>query len=314
MCTPERCEVLRLRGEAGRLPRPEGLRLVEVGEAVLNDRVLFGDFLAPTDNALADAEVSPVVAAAAGYHRPPPPPLFLANGGVDVLAELPALARNYRSYAWVVPLEAGRPRLWQVDDLGAGVTRARSELQAVSSSFDLVAPIEELREAQATSRAAGRRLGVVGGEAAALLFAFALLAALTLRTDLAAARRRLAWYGARGWQLALLTVAECGLLALAGTALGLGIAAVAGAIVADRGGSPVAAVLARSVLSPEGLGLALLVAAVATAILVGAVTLRQPGDSRFGLSTAPRSSRSRSSSSSSAGATARAISRSSCPP
>ena len=283
VCTTERCEVLRLRGEAGRLPRPEGLRLVEVGEAVLNDRVLFGDFLAPTDNALADAEVSPVVAAAAGYHRPPPPPLFLANGGVDVLAELPSLARNYRSYAWVVPLEAGRPRLWQVDDLGAGVTRARSELQAVSSSFDLVAPIEELREAQATSRAAGRRLAVVGGEAAALLFAFALLAALTLRTDLAAARRRLAWYGARGWQLALLTVGECALLALAGTALGLGIAAAAGAIVADRGGSPVGAVLARSVLSPEGLGLALLVAAVATAILVAAVTLRQPGDSRFGL-------------------------------
>ena len=105
-----------------------------------------------------------------------------------------------------MPLEAGRPRLWQVDDLAAGVTRAASELQAVSSSFDLVAPIEELRQAQATSRAAGRRLAVVGGEAAALLFAFALLAAMTLRTDLAAARRRLAWYGARGWQLALLTV------------------------------------------------------------------------------------------------------------
>ena len=138
-----------------------------------------------------------------------------------MLAELASLARNYRS-AWVVPLEAGRPRLWQVDDLGAGVTRARSELQAVSSSFDLVAPIEELRQAQATSRAAGRRLAVVGGEAAALLFAFALLAAMTLRTDLAAARRRLAWYGARGWQLALLTVEECALLALAGTALGLG--------------------------------------------------------------------------------------------
>ena len=64
-CTRERCEVLRLRGE-GRIPRPEGLRLVEVGEAVLKDRVLFGDFLAPTDNALEYAEVSPVLARAAG--------------------------------------------------------------------------------------------------------------------------------------------------------------------------------------------------------------------------------------------------------
>ena len=62
-CTPERCEVLRLRG-GGRLPHPAGLLTVEVGEAVLNNRVLFGDFLAPTDNALADAEVSPSVAAA----------------------------------------------------------------------------------------------------------------------------------------------------------------------------------------------------------------------------------------------------------
>ena len=279
-CTPERCEVLRLRGE-GRLPHPAGLRIVEVGEAVLNDRVLFGDFLAPTDNALADAEVSPSVARAAGYHRPPPPPLFLANG-VQTLAGLPALDTLYRSYAWVAPLRPGQPRLWEVDDLAAGVAQARSELQSVTSSFDLVAPVEELREAQATSRAAGRRLGIVGGEAAALLFAFALLAAMTLRTDLAAARRRLAWYGARGWQLALLTVAESAALAVAGTAIGLGVGALGGAVVAEQAGAPVGAVLARSVLSAEGLGLALLVAAAATGVLVGTVAARatRPG---FGL-------------------------------
>ncbi|MBA3476611.1 MAG: hypothetical protein H0T10_07665, partial [Actinobacteria bacterium] len=183
-CARERCEVVRLRGE-GKLPVPAGLRIVEVGEAVLNDRVLFGDFLAPTDNALADAEVSPSIARAAGYHRPPPPPLFLADGGADVLGQLPSLATYYRSYAWVAPLRPGQPRLWEIDDLAAGVARARSELQSVTTSFDFVAPVEELREAQATSRAAGRRLGIVGGEAAALLFAFALLAAMTLRTDLA---------------------------------------------------------------------------------------------------------------------------------
>ena len=57
-CSPERCEVLRLRGE-GRLPQPVGVRIVEVGEAVLNDRVLFGDFLAPTDNALAERRGEP---------------------------------------------------------------------------------------------------------------------------------------------------------------------------------------------------------------------------------------------------------------
>lgn len=279
-CRPERCEVIRLRGD-GRLPQPDGLRLVEVGRASLESRLLFGDFLAPTDNALADAEVSPVVARAAGYHRPPPPPLFLAEG-VRTLAGAPALDSLYRSYAWVVPVRPGRPRLWQVDELAAGVTRARSELQGVTTSFDLVAPVEELRVAQASSKVAGRRLGIVGGEAAALLFAFALLAAMTLRTDLGAARRRLAWYGARGWQLALLTTAEAGALALAGSALGLAVGAVGGALVAERAGAPVGAILERSALSAEGLGLSLLVAVAATAILVGAVAARRPRLGRAG--------------------------------
>ena len=272
-CRPDRCEVLRLRGAGGRLPEPEGLKLVEVGTAALKSRLLFGDFLAPTDNALDAAEVSPAFARAARYHRPAPPPLFLAEG-VRVLAGAPALDASYRSYAWVTPLEAGRPRLWEVDDLAAGVARARSELQAVTSSFDLVAPVEELREAQATSRAAGRRLGIVGGEAAALLFAFALLAAMTLRTDLAAARSRLAWYGARGWQLALLTVAESSALALAGTVLGLAVGALGGAFVAHRAGAPVGEILSRSAFSVQGLGLALLVVAAATAVLVAAVASR----------------------------------------
>jgi hypothetical protein len=278
-CRPERCEVLRLRGE-GRVPAPPGLELVEVGEAVLGSRILFGDFLAPTDNALAAAEVSPVIARAAGYHRPPPAPLFLAEG-TAVLAEAPALDRIYRSHAWVAPLEAGVPRLWQIDGLAAGVERARSELQAASTGFDLVAPIEELRSAQATSEAAGRRLGIVGGQAAALLFAFALLAALTLRGDLLAARRRLAWYGARGWQLALLTVAEAAVLAVAGTLLGLAAATAGAAFAAERAGSPVGEVLVRSVLAPAGLVLAGLVALAGTAILVGAVLARGAG-ARFG--------------------------------
>ena len=279
VCTAERCEVLRLRGE-GRLPQPDGLELVEVGEAALDNRVLFGDFLAPTDNALAEAAVSPSFARAAGYHRPPPPPLFLAEG-VTALSGAPALERAYRSYAWVAPLAPGRPRLWEVDDVAAAVTEARSELQSTTSSFDVAAPVEELREAQATTRAAGRRLGVVGGEAAALLFAFALLAAMTLRPDLLAARRRLAWYGARGWQLALVTVAESAALAVAGTAIGLAVGLLGGAVVAERAGVPVADVLVRSVVSGEGIALAVLVAAAATAVLVGVVMARS-SRTRFG--------------------------------
>ena len=268
-CRPQRCEVLRLRGE-GRLPAPPGLRLVEVGEAALTSNTLFGDFLAPTDNALADAEVSPAVAAAAGYHRPAPPPLFLAEG-VAALAEAPALARLYRSYAWVAPLEPGTPRLWEIDELAAGTARARSELQARTRSFDLVAPVEELRSAQEESRRAGHRLALVGGEAAVLLFAFAILAALTLRRDQRAARRRLAWSGARSWQLALLTVVEAGLIALAGTVLGLALGLAGGAFVAERAGAPIRDVLAQSVLSRAGVVLVAAIALAATAVLVATI-------------------------------------------
>ena len=268
-CRPQRCEVLRLRGE-GRLPAPPGLRLVEVGEATLTSNALFGDFLAPTDNALADAEVSPAVAAAAGYHRPAPPPLFLAEG-VSALAEAPALARLYRSYAWVAPLEPGVPRLWEIDELAAGTARARSELQARTRSFDLVAPVEELRSAQEESRRAGHRLALVGGEAAVLLFAFAILAALTLRQDQRAARRRLAWAGARSWQLALLTVVEAGLIALAGTVLGFTLGLAGGALVAERAGAPVRDVLAQSILSRAGLVLVGAIALAAAAVLVATI-------------------------------------------
>ena len=276
-CRPERCEVLRLRGE-GRLPQPRGVRLVEVGEAVLSSGLLFGDFLAPTDNALANAAVSPSLAAAAGYHRPAPPPLFLAEG-VWTLAGAPALARLYRTYAWVASLAAGTPRLWEIDDFGAGIARARSELQARSTAFDLVAPVEELRAAQAESRRAGHRLALVGGEAAALLFAFAILAAMTLRRDVAAARRRLAWSGARAWQLALLTVTETGAIALAGTLLGFLVGLVGGAVVAREAGAPVRAVLEQSVFSGVGLLLVAVVVVAATVVLFATVAARpvRPG-------------------------------------
>lgn len=264
-CEPQRCEVLRLRGE-GRLPRPDGLRLVEVGEAALVSRVLFGDFLAPTDNALGDAMVSPSLQRAAGYHRPPPAPLFLAEG-VDAIAGAPALSAVYRSYAWVAPLEPGTPRLWEVDAFARGVERARSELQARTRAFDVVAPVEELREAQAAAREAGHRLALVGGQAAALLFAFAVLAALAGRRDAEAARRRLRLYGARRWQLVLLTLAEAAAVAVAGVAVGFGLGVAAGALAADRAGSPVLDVLRQSVLSDRGLALAAAVAAASAAIL-----------------------------------------------
>ena len=219
-CTAERCEVLRLRG-AGALPNVPGLRVVQVGTATLRSRLLFGDFLAPTDNALADAEIAPALRDASQYHRPPPAPLVVADG-VDGLVSSPVLASSYRSYAWVQALGGGTPRLWQIDDLVDRADTARAALEAESASWSLTVPTQELRAAERDATVAGRRLLLVGGEAAALLVAFAVLAAGALRRDLAAARRRLTWHGARRWQGALLTGTECAVVGFGGAHRRLG--------------------------------------------------------------------------------------------
>jgi FtsX-like permease family protein len=270
-CRPDRCEVLRLRGQ-GRLPDVPGLRVVQVGTAVLRSRQLFGDFLVPTDNALADAEVAPALRRASTYHRPAPAPLVVAEG-VAGLVSSPVLSRTYRSYGWVQPLRAGTPRLWQVDGLVSGADRARASLQADSAAWSVSLPTQELREAERAATVSGRRLLLVGGEAAALLVAFAVLAAGAMRRDLAAARRRLTWHGAQAWQRALLTGAESAAVGFGGAVVGWLVGIGAGAIVAAASGAPVWAVLAESLLSPTGLLLGLGTAVVAACVIGVAVSV-----------------------------------------
>lgn len=273
-CVPERCEVLRLRG-VGSLPDVPGLHVVEVGTGTLRSRLLFGDFLAATDNALADAALAPALRDASQYHRPPPAPLVVAEG-VEALVSSPVLARSYRSYAWVQALAPGMPRLWEIDALVDGGDTARTVLEAQSPSWAVTLPAQELREAERDATVAGRRLLLVGGEAAALLVAFAVLAAGALRRDLAAARRRLTWHGARRWQGALLTGTECAAVGFGGAVVGWIVGSIAGAIAAAATGAPVGAVLTESVLSPTGLLLGLATAVVAAAVIALAVSL-EPG-------------------------------------
>ncbi|MGH3016404.1 MAG: hypothetical protein ACRDNN_15790, partial [Gaiellaceae bacterium] len=271
-CEPERCEVVRLRGEGG-IPNVPGLRLVEVGEATLSSPVLFGDFLAPTENDKSRVALSPVYRDAIAYHRPPPAPLVLAEG-VEGLVRSPELQSAYRSYSWVLPLESGTVRAWEIDRLAGDVARARSRLQSLSIAFDLTAPVEELRDAAEASDVAGRRLLLVGGESAALLFAFAVLVAVSMRRDVEAARRRLSWFGARRWQLSVFTAAEATAVALAGTAAGWGIGTLAGVVLATRADAPVGDVLAHSTLSGTGLLAAAGVAAALALVLVAALRAR----------------------------------------
>ncbi len=283
-CSPGRCEVLRLRGR-GALPNAPGLRLVEVGTATLRSRQLFGDFLEPTDNATADAEAAPALRESGRYHRPSPAPLVVAEG-IEALVSSPAVARTYRTYAWVWPLAAGTPRLWEVDGLIGRVERARAELATYSGSFAVNIPEEELRSAERRAEVAGRRLLIVGGEVAALLLAFALLAARGLRRDLEAARTRLTWYGARTWQLALLTGLESAAVAAVSVVAGWLLGSAAGAWAASLADAPVASVLAESTLSPRGLGLALVAAAVTTALTALVVSLRSRSQARVGVAEA----------------------------
>ena len=279
-CVPQRCEVLRLRG-VGRLPSVPGLRVVQVGTATLRSRQLFGDFLAPTDNALADAELAPALSRSDRYHRPAPGPLVVAEG-VSGLVSSPVVARAYRSYSWVQRLSAGTPRLWEIDPLLGDADRARAELQARSSSWSLAVPTQELRAAQHDATVSGRRLLLVGGEAAALLVAFAVLAAGALRRDLASARRRLTWHGARRWQRVVLTATESTAVGLGGAAAGWVIGSVAGAVAASLSGAPVGAALSESVLSPGGLLLGLAVAVLAALVIATTVSLEVRRRGRIG--------------------------------
>jgi hypothetical protein len=271
-CVPEHCEVVRLRG-AGRIPDVEGLRLVQVGTAVVRSPVLFGDFIAPAENEQDRASRSPVYRNAFRYHRPAPPPLVLAEG-VDGLVRSPRVRDVYRSYSWVVPLAAGAVRSWDVDRFAGDIARARSDLQSTSIAFDVSAPVEPLRTSAEASDVAARRLLLVGGESAALLFAFAVLVAVSMRRDVGAARRRLTWFGARRWQLALFTGAEALVIALVGTAVGWALGTGAGAVVASKADAPVGDVLAHSTLSSTGLVVAVVVAAALALVLVAALLAR----------------------------------------
>ena len=254
----------------GSIPNVPGLRLVQVGTAVVKSPVLFGDFIVPAENEQSRATLSPSYLEAARYHRPEPPPLVLAEG-VSGLASSPRLDAVYRSYAWVAPLEDGTVRAWEIDRLAGDAIRARTVLQTTSSAFDLTAPVEELRTAAEASSVAGRRLLLVGGESAALLFAFAVLAAVSMRRDSEAARQRLTWFGARRWQLSIFTGMEAAVIAIGGTLVGWALGTLAGAAVASRAGAPVSEVLAHSTLSATGLLTGLAIAAALTLVLLAAL-------------------------------------------
>lgn len=275
-CRPSRCEVVQL-GGSGPIPRVSGLRLIRVGRATLDSAV-------PLGNLITAQTYKNVLSSALIYHAAPTPPLLLAEG-VNDLARTPALAPTYRSYAWTAPLGPHDVHPWTLDRFARFVERTRSRVEAQSLAFDLTAPVDELRAADETGRVSARRLLLIGGEAAALLLAFAVLAASGLRRDAEAEWRRLTWYGGRRWQLALVSSGEVLAVAIVGAAIGWGLGAGVGAIVAGRANVDAGAILAHSVISGRGFVLAAAIAVAASAAVL--LSLRTGGTRLGALTVTP---------------------------
>src|SRR4051812_11787115 len=265
-CTPERCEVLEL-GGSGPVPPVRGLALEVVGKAALSSPVPFGTLITRETYAS-------VLSSALLYHTAPTPPLLLAEG-VGGLAHVGVFKPTFRSYTWAAPLHPGAVHPWTIDNLARNVTQTRSALQAESLLFDLTAPLAQLREANETGKVAGRRLLLIGGECAALLLAFAVLAATGLRRDAEAQWRRLTWFGARRWQLVTSEAVEIGVVALAGGVLGWAAGSAIGALVARRAGVSAGDVLGHSVAAGRGFVLGASIAVAATLVVL--LSLRGSG-------------------------------------
>lgn len=262
VCVPTHCEVLRIQG-TGPIPSTKALNLIEVGRATIRPDAPIGPFVLP-------APPTEMVAHAVRYHTPQPSPIVIANG-VEGLSHNKELETFYRSYAWFLPVAPGDIHPWAIDAFQQRVQQLASQVEASSDGFDLTAPTDTLTSAAGSSRAAARRLLLLGGEGGALLLAFTILAASALRRDVADARRRLTWFGARRWQVELFTLAESLALAGLGTILGWVLGGAVAALVAARAGSPAWDVVSHALLSWTGLLTALGVAVVAGLLLYATV-------------------------------------------
>src|SRR6476619_5967869 len=266
VCRPDHCEVLVVR-RGGPITNVPGLRLVPVGEGDLRTATLFGDAI-PSQ----DLGESAFVEKIRRYHRPAPPPLVLANG-VAALDQSPVLHDAYRSYGWVVPLRRSKVRSWSAEALATRIEQARTAFQGSSFGFELTAPTDELLAAVDSARVAGRPLLLLGGEAVALLLAFAVLVAARRRPDAEALLSRLRAAGVARWQSGLVVFLESLCAALAGTVLGWLAGSAAAAAIAGRSGEPVGSLLAHSVLSGHGLVIALAVGATAALVVTLALVI-----------------------------------------
>ncbi|MGN6607414.1 MAG: hypothetical protein ACTHMS_10460 [Jatrophihabitans sp.] len=233
-CTPARCEVLAIGGDAAALRAAvASLGLDVVGAATRTNPLLVGGSLTP--------DRAPVLVAAS----------------VDGLARVSSLELFARYYAWVAAIDADAV----VRD-GVGTYLARSAdvdatLQTVVGATTFIRPDAALRSAADRAQASTRRYGLLGGFAGALLLGFALVAGTGLRREMTLLTGLVRRRGGPPGQVAvpvLVAAAVCGALGAIGGGLlggvvsalhrgGTGLGPVAAAGHALAGGGVVAVVL-----------------------------------------------------------------------
>ncbi|HEY1480928.1 MAG TPA: FtsX-like permease family protein [Gaiellales bacterium] len=249
MCTPTRCEVVALSGHPAARSDAAGIHLRVVGRGTMTSALPLGDVL---------------------VHEPGMPAVpVVVTSGVRTLTALPALSALFRGYSWAVALRPSSLHVWNTTAVLGQIARGESDLQLQDSAFGVTAPVDDVLAARDSGRAAARRILLVGGEAAALVLAFAVLAAAGLRRDVEAERRRLEHHGASRSQSALLALAESCLTAFLGTLAGLLVGVAAIAVVARETGLPAAALTRHALGSPLALALVAACGLAAAGLVAG---------------------------------------------
>jgi hypothetical protein len=198
----------------------------------------------------------------------------LLADGVGRAGALAALSGFERSYGWVAPLDVERVRTLGVGAWVDEGARVAQDLGRAASGLAVTAPEDALRREDRRAAVSAQRFSLLGGANAVLLLGTAVVGGAALRRDheafLGALRRR----GARRRQLAWLVAGEVCLAALAAAVAGVALGALAAAVLAGRGGLPMATTAGSAVLGAGGGVLGLTVAGAA--LLALTLTVR-PG-------------------------------------
>ena len=259
---------------SGRLPRlctPADCELVQVGGKPVAPRL---PFLHVVGHATFRAG-APLAAyfAAAGSSRPP---ILLANGVLPFTrTPLPDAPDIARTYGWIVPVEPGAIHDWDLASLGARIDQAQAQLEERSDIFGVNAPLDTIAAVRATSRVAGQRLLILGGDAAVLLLGFAVLASTRLRRDHDAVRQRLTWLGARRGQILLVAAAEVAAITIVSSVVGWIAGSGAGALLARHLGEPGWPAVEHALLSLRAFGVAAALAALTALVMLAALRMER---------------------------------------